>query len=848
MNNTGFRRKRKFDITMLLFICVILGIGWSIDMGFIKSIPDTIQIKNDIRRDIMFSVFAAQVSVSTLGIALISILGAIAKDTIYGISISQYLMEDRPLIFKHKVNIIIQLMLIGFSYVFMSLEGFNFLICIFFISIIIVCMMVWDVFTIFYGNEYIRKEVYGYFIEVFNKNKIKKNDKRKTLLKGIKKDTLIAIDVNNTVVLKENLNLFNDILDKLSLNMNEKHTVEVRNQFEDDLVDIFNKMFKEGDTNKILIALENIQSLYKKCNEINKNTKDSHFNIYLNILDKVARYIFVSIANILSLESSDYRILFSLQHYMYDNIYFKEIEGNMIPMNNTYLNIYSGRIYYEIINKCTEKYNSKKLFEIKKRMYEEIEMLISYNSFKEFKNEKISQLYIQLYKYTKVLIDNGEKQVLKETLFKLIDNVEYDYSKNNIEYTFIILIYLYYLINVEPLTDDKLKNDAKDLIKLNIESIKYFLITQHMFVMRNEFINNAKNILSTWEIMPEGEAKCLIMDSAIDEFLIFYTLQENWDIVELTSQLKTLVDGNEFSMYMNINESKNIIENYILFINIFYNEEISQEQAEEKIDMLKSSIINLYKESEIKRSKENIKTEYYYNDIKDKIKKVCYKNIEDKIEIFNNIEYENITNTTITLLNLETEIEFLTETEVNNSISNFINTFFTKNIVNIIYENLLKETLLSGKKDVLYKFFELKENSDVESDTIIGYRNVFYSLDRELEYEFKEFEKDKFKIKAQYCNNFIIAIDSSKFYFNVRDISVNIEQFDIDEICKKLKKNDKGEYLYKITNNIYLPFNEDELRQYISNRKRNVTVEANVEYGFKDEVIGYGVFIEPNRN
>ena len=264
--------------------------------------------------------------------------------------------------------------------------------------------------------------------------------------------------------------------------------------------------------------------------------------------------------------------------------------------------------------------------------------------------------------------------------------------------------------------------------------------------------------------------------------------------------------------------------------------------------MLKSSIINLYKESEIKRSKENIKTEYYYNDIKDKIKKVCYKNIEDKIEIFNNIEYENITNTTITLLNLETEIEFLTETEVNNSISNFINTFFTKNIVNIIYENLLKETLLSGKKDVLYKFFELKENSDVESDTIIGYRNVFYSLDRELEYEFKEFEKDKFKIKAQYCNNFIIAIDSSKFYFNVRDISVNIEQFDIDEICKKLKKNDKGEYLYKITNNIYLPFNEDELRQYISNRKRNVTVEANVEYGFKDEVIGYGVFIEPNRN
>ncbi|CEO06891.1 Uncharacterised protein [[Clostridium] sordellii] len=46
-------------------------------------------------------------------------------------------------------------------------------------------------------------------------------------------------------------------------------------------------------------------------------------------------------------------------------------------------------------------------------------------------------------------------------------------------------------------------------------------------------------------------------------------------------------------------------------------------------------------------------------------------------------------------------------------------------------------------------------------DTIIGYNDNLYDKDRFN--DFKEFEKDKFKIKENTFNNIIITIDSKKF-------------------------------------------------------------------------------------
>lgn len=808
-------------------------------MGMSDILPSAIIIKDNMRKDIMLYVFAAQVSVSTLGIALISILAGMAKDTAYGISISQYLMEDRPFIFKHKVNIILQLIIIIFSYIFLALDGYNFLICTFFVSIIIIAMMVWDVFSIFYGSEHIKEEIYEYFIEIFSVSKYKKNDKRITLIRGLKKDTLISIDIGNSVVLKENLDMFNSILSRLPLNSNDKNINKILNQFEYDLSDIFNKILKEGDINKILIALENMECIYKKCNEINKNTRNKNIKIHLSILDIVSKYFFVGVTKIISLESSDYLILFRLEEYLYDNLEFKEVKDNIVLTNNTYLNVYSEKIYYEILNKGSEYGNSKKLFEIKKKLYTTIKSVISHNSFDEFKEEKIKQLYIQLYKYTKVLIDNGENQVLKETLFKTIDKLEYKYSKKDIEYVFIILIYLHYITNVDLLVCERLKNDAKELIKSNIKKIKYFLSSQYSFNIDKKFVCKAKCILGEWEIMSTDEKKYFIMDNGIEEFIIFYILKKNWDIDKLTNQLRILVDGEDIYIYMDIYKNRDVIKKYILFINTFFDENITEEQAEDKIDILKSSIINLCKEYEIGRYKE-IKTEENFKEIKKQIRDLCLRDIKDKLQNFNNAESSRkIINTKRPLLDLEISMDFLNSIGFNNSIISLYNTNLIEMIIEVVKEKLLKIIISIDDQEMINKFFDLKQTIDL--DTIIGDISLFHRPEQVRKFEFREFEKDKFKIKDQYCNDCMIAIDSKKFYFKVNDISVKIENVNINQI--NIEPNQKGEYAYNVRDDTDLLFDEDELKEYILNCKRRILIEADIDYGFTEDIVGIGIFI-----
>lgn len=899
MANIGFKKKRIFDVIMLIVILTILGIGLNIDMGIINNLPDIIQINDKMKTDIILYVFSAQVSVSTLGIALISILAGIAKDKIYGLGISQYLIEDRPLIFKHKASIIIQLILIVFSYIFMSLEGFNLLVSIFFISIIIVSMMVWDVFIIFYGNEYIRKEIYEYILNMFSQIKFKKNDKRKSILQGMKKDTLISIDISDTVTIKDNLNLFSDILveicdnkeqkeseeilnklhddienkfntmlkdskinknliileniqnlcEKCNQNINEfyANSEEILNTFEDNMVDIFNRMLKDGDTNKSIIALESIHNLYDKCNEINKNAGHQYLTVHLNILDKVAHYIFRAMANIIASDSYDYRIIFKLEYSLYDNMYFEEVENNMIPYNNTYLNIYSGRIYYEILNKGINNYNSKRLFEVKKELYNIIEDMISYYTFKYNKKEKVKQLYLQLYQYTRVLIDNKENQILQKILFKNAKDIEYQYKEEKVEYIFIILVYLYYIIEIEYLADDELKNNCKNLIEDNKSVISYFLLTAYRFNVNNKFIEKAKLILGRWEMMPEEDAKCFIMDKAIEEFLIFFILEKNYDIEKLTNEIRVLVKDQEHYMYKNINENKSIVDKYKIFVKMFYDIDILEDEAKEKIDMLKVSIINLYKEREIKRSENDIKTKEELNDFKTKFKNICMENIENKINILHKKTlHNNIKNTMIDLLHLNTEIELMNEASIEGYINSCIDTTFTQILVKVIKENLNKVYSSKDNREILQKFFDLTKNIEVNIDTLIGYKSVFYQLQDNLVYDFREFEENKFKIRANGCNNFIIAIDSSKFYFNVKEIIVNIEKFNMDNIYSKTPINEKGEYLYEVNSDIRIPFTKSELEQYVDNTMRSVQVKMNIEYAFETDIIGVGVFINNN--
>ena len=836
MNNKIINR-RSIDIMIFLAFIAIAFCAYLMDNSLSEYLPGWILIDSSMRNDLKLSVFSVQVSISTLGIALVAILAGLFKEEIYGVNILRYLTNDKPLIFKHKINIILQLVLIFISYICTAFDNYNMLISIFSISIIITIIMVIDIFNVFKGNEYLKNETYNYILGIFNKNKLHKNNLHQSIIRALKNDTLINIENNNTYIFKENLDLFNKILETIT-NYNEEDKKIILDLFEDSISDIFNKIFEEKDPNKVIIALKTISNLYKTCNDSNRAKEEN--KTYIDIYERVFYRIFSAIATLLLEDREDQFMIVNLQYNLYNNMNFKEISGDMVPQNNTYLSLYSGRIYYEIKRKGFENYHIEAIYDLKKNLFTTIQSYIQHYPFDEFKVEKVNQIYIQLCQYTRVLIDNNEKDLLNNLFFKKIDNIYNSNDTKYIEYVFIIIIYIYYLIEFEDLIDKKFRGDIVDLVNHNKDYICDFLICNCNFKFNKININNIKMILSRWEKMPEEEAKCMIMDNVIEKFILLYILERNWSSEDLISELRTLVEGNEFSISSDLDNRNNIVQLYLKFNILFFKKEITTEEAEDKINMLKYAINILYKESELKKSKKEIKTEEEYDIIKSSIRDKTIEKFNEKLENFNNkinskIFYENIQ-----LLNLYTITDFLDEDGINRIIE-FNQSSIIRYIVYIISEKLQKEDVSRSDKNLLVRFFELYNNIGFKTDTLIGYRDYFYGIN-DID-KFKEFEQNKIKLKSSNSKNCIITIDSSKFYFNVNKVLVQIKNIDIDEVCKELDLNENGEYLYNITNDIYIPFTKDELKIYLDNKKRNVTINAEIEYGFKDEYIGSGIFL-----
>ena len=160
----------------------------------------------------------------------------------------------------------------------------------------------------------------------------------------------------------------------------------------------------------------------------------------------------------------------------------------------------------------------------------------------------------------------------------------------------------------------------------------------------------------------------------------------------------------------------------------------------------------------------------------------------------------------------------------------------------IINKNLKIDIISRNDKNILVRFFELYYSLGFKTDTLIGYRDYFYGID-DID-KFRKFEENKIKLKGVYSSNCIITIDSRKLYFNIDSIFVEIKKLDIDEICKELDQNEKGEYMYNITNNIYIPFTKEELKIYLDNTRRYITIKANIEYSIKDRCIGSAIYLK----
>lgn len=846
MNKIRNNIEKIYLVVMIIILLLATGYDFNI-LKYKPIIPNMIESWEC--PELISVIFQIQASVSTLGIAIIALLSEAAKQYIFGISVSNYIMNDRRNILKHKRIIIAELVFIILNYICIVIKLYNTVVVIFLISITLIIFMIYDILVIFHGNMKVKEEIQNKYAMNFKSLHRKECEEKSIfILNKLEEDINFAMETNNIHKIKEDFDFLFEIFETMLINNNFIHYSLILKKWSEVCSNKCGIMLDEKNKEKTIYITDFMYKVYKKCNKYNdKNNK----NIYLDIWDNVENQFFKAISNITPETVMENCEFLSLNQELYKNTYVKLDGENQIQKNNNYLSHFSSEFYYNLFQYNYNKniLNEETSLQLKRYLFEKIESMIDYMHFHNSEYIKNNMLYSELSNYTKTLIDNLEEDILKDTFFNSLSDINY-YTGNEKhiynKYFFTIIIYLYYLSEKEQLVSNELKEFAIKLLSSNYNIIEYFFYDYIINTkLDKEFIQNIKYTLRSWEIIPEKEIKYLIMDSTVDIFLLFIVLEVFWSLDDLSENITSIISGQEFSFYNNYvgSQRNNIKIDFKNFLELLYGKKVEENELNEKLDLLETAMANIYRNSELKQSEKQKLSNIDIKNISDKIKKICEKQINEIINVFNNKDNcIDIKCGDFRLLNFKTYVTFLQDNYIKKDIKEAINTGFVRLLVYILREHILIKNIKYNNKKVLIEFFNLMNSIESDLNTIIGYRELFYNY--EGEDKFKEFERDKIKIKANGIRNNIVSIDSRKFYISLLDIKVSILKLNRDEILKDLKKNNEDKYLYNIANDSYIPFEEKELLKYIENTKKKVIVECQFEYGFSDENVGIGVFIE----
>ncbi|MDP4152521.1 MAG: hypothetical protein Q8865_03625 [Bacillota bacterium] len=848
MVNT-FDKKRAFDFITSIIFLVILIVSCIFDLTNIHLLG-IIKIKVDNIEDLMNTLFTVQATVGTLGIALISIMSSTIKDTIFGISVTRYIMHIKPSIFKHKNVVLLQLALIVVSYIFLFLGFYNSLTAVFFISIFILSIMTADIFKMFQGKQYLEEEIKEYLLTDLKNNSIKdvlKQLKEEIIAKikdnkGLKfsnsnlKNNRVQEDILNQ--LKEEIIGFNysnntlyfykdlDILYELFKNI--KGNDDILNIYQTTMGDIFKEISNTSNAEYIYKYLNTLNLIYEDCN---KNSK-----VYLNIWDYIYLQFFESITK---LNRKQFDIALTLRSSLYNNLFFINKENGFVQQKNHDLDNWSTRIYFSILRNPPLIWTGKDALCLKKDLYQSLYNKISFNNYKEFKIEKEKVLLSELLNYTIVLADYAEIKILENTVFSYLAYSEEKF----LDYYVRIFCYFYYLHKDEIIKSD-LKTSIENLLKEQKNAIESFFSKIKTEKLDLSFIENTIEILGPREHYEENEddvlentkMKYVIMDDAVYEFIIFLKLYKNDSPETIFNELLSIANDDYLYFYnyftgKKIDKTRQSYNSFLTFFNL----DIVEDDINEKMDLFENAMIQIYKVKEIEKRKEKRKN-INFDGITENIKARTLTILNEATASFNN-KYQNISTQMIDLKYLSDDT-LLAEKYHENRILQFIKTDFINVLIVNIRDHLKIEKVLKKDKNKLNVFFDNLKNSKVSPDTLMGYYNIFYYEDRTD--DFRSFEKGKNKIAC--ASQFAIAIDSQKFYLKILSLDLKKEKAYLEDY-KNLRKDDSGRFLFEV-NGKYLPFGEEELEKYILENKCKIHGEIEIEYGFNDDIIGAGIFIE----
>lgn len=811
-----------FEIIILLAsICIII-FSFLADLSII-SLPHYLILNIKDTEGLFLTLFTVQASVSTVSIAIVSLITGLINDNILGISISGFITYKRHKIFKHNILIITSLIITLFNYICLSITFFNLCVTLFFLNIFIVILLVSETCIIFLGKNNIRIQIEKYVMCNYNKD----------ILNEIQRELFISIEIGNMIETNSILDTIKLIFEKEVRRSNYTMTA-INKQILEIICDSFEKVILLHNSQKSNKFLNYICDIYTIANG-NEN-KTLHLYLWEDIASSFSKAI----------RDLDYEQLKD------DLVYLKlhsELCKNLKDRNEDNINASNIKYYaswiYSLL-KENQKLNPDEIKQVRDKLYNMINSTLNYRTFNI--NDKIldTLLVNELCNLHKLMIDNGDCEGILNLFFNDIHYIKYK-KFNDLIYV-ITMIYLYYLAKRENLVIGNILCEyANKILEENHSVYSYFYYDINIFKIAKENLDFIKAILSGWEYNTEKRVKCLIMDSVIEDFFIFVSLSKYWEYNEINNVVEILAPKSMFYLYNRYfaqDNGEGIKKLYSEF-EILINKEKEEKIIEEKMLILKDVFNKRYRDYIIYEGKNKKITdeqkEWFAKKVKDNLSIICNETM-NPFKFYNEdlnspfftyskiIVYRDIVSYYV--FDEKTFDKYIR----NNLITEFITIFLNKIIENIEYKKLFYNDKYKQKTII-----DLAKDTGINANIAIGNREEFW--EEKDTFILKNYTENMKRIKYPGGYNYFFLLDSSLIEFSMEDIEIKYDDLSWDDYKNKCKEIDSENVLYNVTNDIYIPFSKDELKEYINNTEQLITVYANIKVRLKGDKVGVGIEI-----
>ena len=239
-------------------------------------------------------IFQIQATISTLGIAFVSLISGFISKKYYGISVTDFVLNLNPKILKNRFLIIINLLFVLTSFYFCSIRLYNLVSAIFICSVLICIRMIFEIYKA-YGLGYrIKDKILQYIENIIDlkKTSYKQDEDLSDIFYNVSRDLDASIITDDYQTVRDDIEIANKVLDKRSSLLWEYNEKLFRIEYPHIIND-----FRYATSRLLISNNEKYLSLYIQ-NLVNFYWNFIFKKIHIYIWDDIAKIFFYNITMI----------------------------------------------------------------------------------------------------------------------------------------------------------------------------------------------------------------------------------------------------------------------------------------------------------------------------------------------------------------------------------------------------------------------------------------------------------------------------------------------------------------------------------------------------------------------